>query len=817
MRRLETAAMTSPRLLLPLFLAALAMGGAAPAAEETERLEVPGLEKSVEIVTDRWGISHIYAETEADLFFAQGYAAARDRLFQFEIWRRQATGTVAEVLGRRELERDIGARLHRFRGDLTTELNHYHPRGEAIIGAFVRGVNAYVDWANADPERLPLELRMLGLTPQHWTPEVVISRHQGLVGNVSSELDNARAVAAIGAERFKEIEYFYGDPDVALDPAVDASLLTDDILNLYRAHRRNVEFRPEDVAAAYRGNARAFERLAAAAPPSEIDLRREDYDAIGSNNWVVSGERTITGSPMMANDPHRVLSAPSLRYWVHLVGPGWNVIGGGEPVLPGVSIGHNEHGAWGLTVFGQDNEDLYVYETNPENANEYRYQGRWEAMEIVENTIPVKGEEAATVELKYTRHGPVLYEDPEHHQAYALRAAWLDYGAAPYLASLRMDQAATWEEFREACAYSRLPSENMVWADRAGNIGYQAVGVSPIRPNHSGLVPVPGDGRYEWDGYLPILALPHVFNPEKGYFGTANNYLVPPNYPHWEALHYTWGDQMRAARVEEVLAAGRHLTVGDMTRLQHDELTIVGRNITPLLREIEIPDAEVSALRDRLLGWNHVLDKDSTEAAIYMAFERRLRAKMHEIVVPAEARKAISSINAKRLLDWLLAPDGRFGDDPIAGRDAVLRDSLAEAAADLRSRLGPDVASWKYGQEAFKHVIIRHPMTDAVGEDVRARLDVGPAPRGGYNGTVHNTGGGDNQTSGGSFMIVADTSDWDNSVGLNAPGQSGDPDSPHYRDLFELWARGRYFPAFYSRPKVNSVAERVTTLAPAAP
>ena len=790
----------------------MATHGVALTAQQ-QTLSADGLLAPVEIVTDRWGINHIYAENESDLFFAQGYAAARDRLFQFEVWRRQATGTVAEILGPRELERDIGARLHRFRGDLTTELNHYHDRGEQIVNAFVDGVNAYIDETAAHPELLPIEFELLGITPQHWTPEVVISRHQGLVGNVSSEIRNAQAVALLRADAVKELSYYYGDPDLTIDPAVDVSLLDGDILDLYTAHRRSLRFQPEDVAADYRGDRETYELLAAAMP-SEIDLEQQDYEAIGSNNWVVAGSRTLTGFPMMVNDPHRSQGAPSLRYWVHLVAPGWNVIGGGEPVLPGVSIGHNEYGAWGLTVFGQDNEDLYVYDTNPQNPNEYRYLGRWEPMSVITESIPVKGQAAESVELKYTRHGPVLYEDTANNKAYALRAAWLDYGSAPYLASLRMDQARTWEEFREACEYSRIPSENMIWADREKNIGYQAVGVSPIRPRHSGLVPVPGDGRYEWDGFLPIQALPNLVNPEKGFYGTANNYTVPDGYEYWDALHYTWGDQMRAARVEEMLDAGRHMTVADMMRFQHDDLTVAGRNIVPLLREVRIDDPEVAALRDRLIGWDHVLDKDSVEAAVYVEFERRLRDNLHDTLVPEAASELIRGLNMKRVIDWLVAPDGRFGEAPVAARDALMARSLTEARERLIERLGPDPANWQYGQPDFKHALIRHPMTAAVSPDLRRRLDVGPVPRGGYGGTVHNTGNGDNQTTGASFMIVADTSDWDNSVGLNAPGQSGNPDSPHYRDLFELWARGQYFPIFYSRAKIDSVTESVTNLRP---
>ena len=532
--------------------------------------------------------------------------------------------------------------------------------------------------------------------------------------------------------------------------------------------------------------------------PIEAELA-DAREAIGSNNWVVGGGRTLSGYPFMANDPHRVQQAPSLRYWVHLVGPGWNVIGGGEPVLPGVSIGHNEHGAWGLTVFGQDNEDLYVYDTNPDDPLEYRFLGGWERMRVIEEEIALKGESPVTVTLKYTRHGPVLHEDTSAHTAYALRAAGLDVGSAPYLASLRMDQATTWQEFREASSYSRIPAENMIWADQDKNIGYQAVGVSPIRPNWSGLVPVPGDGRYEWDGYLPILALPHVANPPEGYFGTANNFMVPDGYPHLNALHYTWGDELRAVRLDEVLRSGRRHTIVDMMRLQHDELSVLARNLVPFLEGVTLGDDLVRdhEARRRLLEWDAVLDRESVAAAIYVAWERRLAQNARTLLVPESVRDLLGGLNMKKLLNWLAAPDGRFGDDPVAGRDRLLADSLQQAVADLDARLGPDMDAWRYGQPAYKHVLIRHPMSPAVDEVTRARLDVGPVPRGGYGRTVNNTGNADNQTSGASFRIIADTENWDHSVGTNAPGQSGDPDDPHYRDLFELWAEGKYFPVFF--------------------
>ena len=770
-------------------------------------LRVGGVTQPVEIVRDRWGVNHIYAQNEADLFFAQGYAAAKDRLFQFELWRRQATGTMAEILGPHALDRDIGVRLHMFRGDLDAELNHYHPRGKAIVEAFVRGVNAYIAEVERTPAALPIEFTLLGITPGQWTPAVVISRHQALTANLTQEVNYLRAMRAIGPAAMRELMYFQGgEPVFTPDPAIDLKTFPDNVLQLYSAFRESVDFEPRDVAAEFRN-------ADMARPAAHADEERNPLD-MGSNNWVIAGSRTQSTYPILANDPHRAIAAPSLRYWVHLVAPGWNVIGGGEPVLPGVSIGHNEHGAWGLTIFGNDTEDLYVYETNPANPNEYRYQGRWEAMRIVADTIPVEGEKPRAVELKYSRHGPIIFEDRANRRAYSVRAAWMEPGGAPYLASLRMNQARNWDEFREACRYNRMPAENMVWADRSGTIGWQAAGIQPLRRNWSGLLPVPGDGRYEWDGYLPITALPHEVNPSRGFIATANHYLFPNDYQWKEALHFVWTDPYRAARITEVLGSGRLFSVPETVRLQNDDLSLPARALVPLLRDVSLPSGPASKARDLLLNWDFVLDKDSVPAGVYSMWRRRLFANTRQRIIPDALRGSTGLVTTKRLIDWLHAPDGRFGEHPTQARDALVAASLDEAVAELTKRFGPDPQAWKYGQERFHHALIRHPLSAAVNTATRAKLNVGPFPRSGDGTTVSATGNDDNQTSGGSFKIIADTEDWDNSVGINTPGQTGNPEDPHYRDLFELWARGRYFTLAYSRTKVDSVKESVTRLEP---
>jgi penicillin amidase len=774
-------------------------------AQSNATLNVEGLTQPVEIIRDRWGVNHIYAQNETDLFFAQGYAAAKDRLFQFEMWRRQATGTVAEILGPRELKRDIGARLHAYRGDLDAELNHYHPRGKSIIEAFVRGVNAYVAETERTPALLPIEFTMLGIKPGRWTPAVVISRHQALTSNISDEVRYLRAMKAASPEAVRELLYFQGgEPVFTPDPSIDLKAFPDNVLELYSAFRGSIDFQPTDVAPSYRAAAPAVARQ------DDVDLRD-----IGSNNWVVAGSRTQSTYPIMANDPHRTIAAPSLRYWVHLVAPGWNVIGGGEPVLPGVSIGHNDYGAWGLTIFGNDNEDLYVYEVNPANSNEYRYRGAWEPMRTVQDTINVKGGKPETVTLKFTRHGPVIHEDRASHRAYAVRAAWMEPGSAPYLASLRMNQARTWEEFREACSYNRMPAENMVWADRTGTIGWQAAGIQPLRRNWSGLLPVPGDGRYEWDGFLPINALPHEVNPARGFIATANHYLFPNDYAWKEAMHYTWADPYRASRITELLASGRLFSVAETERVQNDDLSLPARALVPLLRDVAMPAEQVTQARQALLQWDFVLDKGSVTAGIYAMWQRRLLANTRERLLPAALKGSGLSMPTKRVIDLLHAPDGRFGDNPTRARDELVARSLAEAVAELTRRFGADMTSWQYGQERFHHALIRHPLSDAVNAEMRRRLSVGPLPRGGDGSTVSATGNGDNQTSGGSFKIIADTEDWDNSVGINTPGQVGNPDDPHYRDLFALWAQGKYFTLAYTRPKVESVRESSLRLEPA--
>ena len=772
-------------------------------AQEKKSIVIKGLQTKVEILRDQWGVNHIYANNEHDLFFTQGYCAAKDRLFQFEVWRRQATGTVAEILGERELKRDIGTRLFKFRGNLKTELQHYHPHGQQIIQAYVDGVNAYITEVKSKPALLPIEFQLLKIAPQKWTPEIVISRHQGLLGNITQELNIGRSVAAVGDKKVNELIWFHPkDPNLQLDTAIRGDLLKADILELYNAYRTEVAFTKSDVAEHDEDDVSALDILNKRKQVADF-LPEQEME--GSNNWIISGRKTASGFPMLANDPHRKVAVPSLRYIVHLVAPGWDVVGGGEPEIPGVSIGHNQFGAWGLTIYETDGEDLYVYNINPLHKNEYWYKGQWVKMKTIQESIKVKNGATKNVLLNYTVHGPVTFIDSVNNKAYAVKCAWMEPGGAPYLASLRIDQATNWESFREACAYSHIPGENMIWADKKGNIGWQAVGIVPIRKNFSGYVPIPGDGRYEWAGYLPIKERPHLLNPSKDFFATANQHVTPDTYEHWDAVGYTWADPYRGDRINKVLSEKNNITLEDMGKLQTDYFSIPASSLVPLLANIKMEDSFSTAAKQFLLQWNFELDKKSIAAGIYAMWEKQLAIAAQKYFVPDEIKPWVT-LQLKKVIERLQNPTNNFGAvslDAINNRDAFVKKAFELAIINLKSKLGTDMNRWQYGQEKYKHVTLEHPLAHLLSPSLKEKLNIGPLPRGGNGQTPGSTGGADNQASGASFRILIDTKNWDNTLIINTPGQSGDSNSPFYRNLFSTWANDSYFPSYYSRAAIE--------------
>ena len=756
----------------------------------TTKNQLNNLLDEVEVIRDNNGINHIYANNQKDLFFIQGYLAAKDRLFQFEVWRRQATGTVSEILGPGELKRDIGTRLFKFRGNIKDESDHYHDDGYKIINSYVEGVNAYIDEVNKYPGKLPIEFSLLGIKPKLWTPEVVISRHQGLLGNIDQELSIGRAVSRIGEKRVKDLMWFHPkEPSLKLHDKIRKEHLDKDILELYNAYRRPINFKQEHIVEEYR-IVEEYKKETKNQISFYDNIDKRDEFSIGSNNWAISGSKSANGYPILANDPHRTIVGPSLRYISHLVAPGWNVIGGGEPEIPGISIGHNEFGAWGLTVFRTDAEDLYVYELNPDNFNEYKYNGEWNKFTTIQESIPVKGMNNHDVTLYYSIHGPVTLIDSIDNRAYAIRCGWLEVGGSPYLASLRMNQSKNWEEFRDACNYSNIPGENMVWADKMGNIGWQAVGIAPIRNNHSGMVPVLGNGDYEWDGYLPIIDKPNTFNPSSNYFATANQNVTPETYTNWNAIGFSWSDPYRGTRVEDVLKSNKKFTMDDMKSLQVDYHSLPSEELIKMLKKINF-DKEFKQYISMFENWDNKLFKNSVEATIYVNFERKLIRSFHDEYVPEEVKNLLW-VQLYKIIE-------KVNSFEVEEKNNFLKNVFISSIQDLKNRFGSNIEDWVYGQNNYKHIKVNHPLDDIVNDSINKIISFKRYSRGGNSYTPGSTGSNLNQSSGASFRVIIDTKDWDNSIATNSPGQSGDPSSPFYRNLYESWANDEYFKLLYSK------------------
>ena len=746
--------------------------------------KIDGLLDEVEVLRDNYGINHIYANNQKDLFFMQGYLAAKDRLFQFEIWRRQATGTVAEIFGEDELERDIGTRLFKFRGNMVDELNHYHEDGFEIVSSFVSGINKYIEEVNKEPNLLPIEFDILGIKPEKWTNEDVISRHQGLLGNIEQELNIGRAVSLIGEEKVKELMWFHPkDPDIKLGNDLTYDDLNQDILRLYNAYREPIEFKKDYILDKYQSKDEITY--------TKSNIHINDEYSIGSNNWAISGEKSFNGFPLLANDPHRSLSNPSLRYMAHLVAPGWNVIGGGEPEIPGISIGHNGVGAWGLTVFRTDAEDLYVYDLNPNNYLQYMHKGEWRNFEIVNESIAVKDNDNVNVELFYSVHGPVTFIDEKRNKAYAVKNGWSGVGGSPYLASLRMDQAKNWEEYREACNYFNIPGENMVWADKYGDIGWQAVGIAPIRKTHSGLVPVSGNGNFEWKDYIDIVEKPNIFNPEKGYIATANQNVTPEDYDRWDVIGYDWADPYRGDRVNSVLEVKDKFDMEDMINLQVDYFSIPSKQIIELSKGYINNNIEYF---EKLSKWDNVLDKNSVEAGIYIEWQTQIYFEFMREFVPKEVQKYIE-IQIYKVIEGISKMDDRQ-------KSLFLDRTFDQAINALKEKYGENSSDWVYGQSNYKHVKIYHPLEKIVNDSIKDIIALKTYPRGGDGFTPGSTSSELNQRSGGSFRVVINTKDWDNSFATNSPGQSGNPKSEFYKNLYEDWANDKFFPLLYSKNKI---------------
>src|SRR5450830_1931996 len=792
---------------LHLAASLLWMAQAALAAPATQTIKVAGLEKGAEILVDQWGVPHIYAQSQDDVFFAQGFNAARDRLFQIDLWRRRGLGELSSVFGPAFVAQDRAARLFLFRGDMDKEWQSYGKGAQRISERFVAGINAYVDYTAQNPAALPIEFRTAGYSPARWKAEDVVRiRSHGLTRNLTLEV----ARAAVVCNASLEVDLVRSTPQPpwkttvpeGLDPCLPAGLL-----DVFKLATDNVFF----------GNDKSISSVddGAAVRLAGADLEAQRME--GSNNWVIAPHKSATGRAVMANDPHRAYSAPSLRYITHLSAPGMDVIGAGEPALPGISIGHNGTIAFGLTIFNIDQEDLYVYELNPDNPDEYKYQGKWARFSVLHEEITVKGGAPVTADLRFTRHGPVIFVEKEKNRAFAVRSGWLEPGMSPYFGSIDYMRAKNFKSFKQAMLNWGAPTENQVYADVRGNIGWVPGGLAPKRPNWDGLLPVPGDGRYEWAGFWSGDQLPSTYNPKQGWFASANQMNLPADYPYQERkLGFEWTNNSRFTRISEVLASLPKVSLQDSMRLQNDDLSIPARRLGALLKPLSSGDVQTQAALTVWQGWDYVERVNSPAAALYEVWlTRHLGKAFKDAVLSKEAAAAMGAPDVAVLLDTLEQPQARLGDDAARKRDDILLTSLAGAYAEMVRLQGDDASQWQWGK--LHHNLMEHPLAAVVDEATRARLNVGPLAKhgGAYSPNQSTYRPSDfRQTNGPSFRVVVDVGNWDNSKAVNSPGQSGDPDSPHHRDLADKWLNGEYFPLLYSRKAVEKATVQRIVLEP---
>ncbi len=821
----------NPITIVPVILLSpiLALGGLIwflrrflPQTEGT--ITVPGLEEPVEILRDRWGVPHIYARSEHDLFFAQGYVHAQERLWQMELQRRLGSGRLSEIFGEATLEID---RLFRVVGlNRAAEAEAAALEGDTLraLEAYAAGVNAYLKQRKG---RLSVEFALLRFEPEPWRPVDSLYWAKVLSWNLScnwaSELIRARLAARLGAARATDLEPLFpaDNPPIVTGPGLPPGVEPPPNGWRSEALRQALELIEGLFPADSTGGA-------APAPPPGLTPAPGN-----SNQLVVDGRRSASGKPLLANDTHMLLQIPAVWFQVHLVGGEYDVTGVSLPGLPGVVVGHNRYCAWGLTTAWQDAQDLYIERPNPENPHQYEYQGRWEEAQVVREEIRVKGRAQPEVQqVLITRHGPIISPVVGEETPLALR--WVALEPSPLLRSvLRYNRARNWDEFRAALGDWAGPAHNFVYADVEGNIGFLQAGWVPIRRKGYGLAPVPGwTDEYEWQGYLPLDELPQALNPESGWLATANHLVVDENYPHF--LSGDLENPCRARRLVDLLTAQDTLTADDCARFQRDTYSAQAERFVHHLETVE-PQSEAEARALAILrDWDYHLEADSVAASLYQV--TRLRA-LHLVFGPhlgdlTESYVGVDTFTAMagptpyharsfvRLLDLL---DGEGDDfwlrDPatgrLRGRRDLLRRALAEAIDLLTDHLGPEMDRWTWGR--INRVHLAHPLGTV--KPLHLLFNRGPYPFSGDQDTLLRAAGKpefpfEPVAVADALRFIADLSDWEQCRIIIPGGQSGHVADRHYADLLPLWREGRFLPMPFARKAVERHAAQRLILTP---
>ncbi len=786
-------------------------------------LTIQGLQDKVDIYRDEWGVPSIYAQNQDDLFFAQGYVHAQDRFWQMEFWRHIGQGRVSEIVGEPGLDSDKFIRTVGWNRMAENTVEYYRaeaPEFYHILEVYSAGVNAYIE---ENRNNFSINRTILGLVNEPWEIEPwepidtvswgVVMAHD-LSGNYGEELDRAELIKTLGeAEVASLLPLYPYDTRPVIAPTSEqvnelpeARLDGDTATAVLQTALQTVDW------------SRVNTNVIAAAPHV---LGEGSF--VGSNNWVISGEHTDTGLPLLANDPHLSIQMPAIWYEVGLHAPDYNVHGVSFAGVPGVIIGHNDHIAWGVTNVGPDVQDLFIEKINPSNPNQYEFMGEWVDMEVVEEVIKVNGGEDTTLQVRITRHGPIMNEVFDD-QSDVLAFQWTASEPSRVLQSVVMlNTAENYDDFREALRYWDLPSQNFVYADVEGNIAYQMPGLVPIRKNGNGLVPVPGwTGEYEWEGWIPYEELPALFNPESGYIVTANHAVVDEDYPYLISLY--WADGDRGQRIVDMIEAqidgDGEITADDIAAIQFDNKLLLADSYIPLLDGLSSDDAQVQAALERLRGWDGQMLRDSVPAALFAIFNREVTYRLladevgEENVGTVSNRVFLHQISQQANATWW---DNQVT-DASETREQILLVALADTVAWFEENVGGDMNEWSWGK-LHTATFTSSPLGESGIGLIEGIVNRGPFPADGSSSSVNANGWSWENPAGitghPSMRMIQDLSNFDASRLILPTGQSGHPYHPHYDDQIQLWLDGEQHPMRYTRETVEETAVDHLVLQPA--
>lgn len=781
-------------------------------------VDLDGLDAPVEVYRDDYGIPHIYADTTHDLFFAQGYVHAQDRFWQMEFWRHIGQGRLSEMLGESTLDTDIFIRTIGWHRTAEQELSMVEPEYLHALEAYSEGVNAYIDSHNRS--QMGLEFTVLGLTGtdweiEPWTPLNTLTWAKvmawDLGADMDDELNRVDLLQRVGSEGMRDLYPPYGDdhpvaiPDASVIEAVSADL-----------------------------------KLVGGFDPA-TNFAFGPGDAVGSNNWSISGDLTDTGTPLLANDPHLGIQMPSIWYEVglHCNDPGpdcpYQLVGFSFAGAPGIVIGHNADIAWGMTNTGPDVQDLYVERINPEDPFQYEVNGEWVDMEVIREEIVVQGrDEPVVVNVRTTRDGPIISD----LESYAGREGFALEDGQPALTALAfrwtgldpgmtfqslndVNRARNFGEFVDALSGFSGPGQNIIYADRQGNIGLQVTGQVPIRANGDGTLPAPGwNDDYQWTGFIPYEDMPRTFNPPEGYILTANNAMVGDDYPY--LITTDWDPGYRAQRIHDMLEAEQPISKERIAEIQGDSLNLTALEVIAALDELDPDDPGAQAAQQMLVGWDGQMRRDSPEAALYGFFWQELVKATFYDELPEDLWPDGKTRAMNTLAMLVHQPDNPWWDDVTTpeteSRDDILTVALEAGYAAAVEEMGDAPSGWAWG-DIHTATFENQSLGQSGVAPIEAIFNRGPLSVDGGTAIVNATSWGNVAegyavTSVPSMREIIDLGDLTASLTMHTTGQSGHPYNRHYDDMLNPWADVEYHPMLWDRADVEANADAHLTLTP---